>query len=246
MLISTAPPVAAPRPTRSEVENAREWADIIKQRSTLVGLVEPAGLTLGLVSDAGTNLRSLGTIASSALRGDFDTAGQEIGDLVDRATHPTGVAGVIYSSGLFLKAGMDGLVGGLELYEGIRVKDKFLSMMGVADVVSGASHAVLAAGAPIAAMALSATAAAGKVALVVARPGEYSRIQKAKTFFDAAGAVSSSALKSGIAVMPALVANAVLGPTLMLYMNHEGFRTKADELIDKILEKLGRQPEQAS
>jgi hypothetical protein len=59
-----------------------------------------------------------------------------------------------------------------------------------------------------------------------------------KTLFDAAGAVSSGLLRSGVLIGPALVANAVLGPTQMLYMNHEGFRARADQAIDWVLDKL--------
>lgn len=222
----------------SQIAEGRTLADKIKQRSTLVGLVEPAGITLGLVSNPLENLESLRLIASSALHGDLGGAGREVTELVDRAMTPDGVAGLVYKSGLGLRAAVDGVVGGLELYHGIKNNDRYLRLMGVADLTSGVSTAAMAAGAPLVGLGLGLAAAAGKTYLVLKTPEEYSRIQKMKTLFDAAGAVSSGLLRSGVLIGPALVANAVLGPTQMLYMNHEGFRARADKAIDWMLDKL--------
>ncbi len=222
----------------SQIAEGRNLADKIKQRSTLVGLVEPAGITLGLVSNPMENLESLRLIADAAFQGDLAGAGREVTELVDRAMAPEGVAALVYKSGLGLRAAVDGVVGGLELYHGIKNNDRYLRLMGVADLTSGASTAAMAAGAPLVGLGLGLAAAAGKTYLVLRTPDEYSRIQKMKTLFDAAGAVSSGLLRSGVLIGPALVANAVLGPTQMLYMNHEGFRARTDKAIDWMLDKL--------
>lgn len=55
-----------------------------------------------------------------------------------------------------------------------------------------------------------------------------------KTLFDCSGTVASTMLKTGILPIPALIANAVIGPVQMLYMNHEGFRHRVDGLIDRV------------
>ncbi len=225
----TSPPSSTPP---KAVLKGRQLADTIKQRSTLVGLVEPAGIVVGLATQPAYTLDALGSIASSVFSGNLGAAGGGVSDLVDTAVHPHGVGGIIYKSGLGLSAGINGLVGGMEIYQGVKNNDKPLALMGAADIASGAGSAALALGSPIVSLALSLSAAAGKTALVLARPKQFSRIQKAKTLFDAAGAVSSSVLKTGLATGPALVANAVIGPTQMLYMNSEGFRNKADKAID--------------
>lgn len=214
----------------------RNLADKIKQRSTLVGLVEPAGITLGVASHPMENLASLSLIASSAFHGHLGEAGHEVSQLVDRAMNPEGAAGIIYKSGLGLRAAVDGVVGGLELYQGVKNQDKYLKWMGAADLVTCASTASVAAGQPIVGLGLGLAAAASKTYLVLRNPDEYSRIQKVKTLFDAAGTLSSGMLKAGVLIGPALVMNAVFGPTQMLYMNNEGFRKKADKVIDWVIE----------
>lgn len=222
----------------STILEGRNLADKIKQRSTLVGLVEPAGIGLGVVTNPLENWQSVQLIAGAALSGNLGEAGKEVTQLVDRAMNPDGMAGVVYKSGLGLRAAMDGMVGGLELYQGIKNDDKYLKWMGAADLVTGVSTAAVAVGQPIVGLGLGLTASAAKTYLVLRNPGEYSRIQKVKTLFDTAGCVSSGLLKAGVFIGPALVMNAVFGPTQMLYMNNEKFREKADRAIDWVLDKF--------
>lgn len=221
-----------------QIAAGRSLADKIKQRSTLVGLVEPAGMTVGLIGDFPATLDAVSSIGNAVLHGNFGLAGKELTDLVDRATHPEGIGGAIYKSGLGLKAATEGFVGGLEIYQGVKNKDLFLGLMGVADMMSASASASVAVGQPMVGLGLSLAATASKTAMVIARPDQYSRIQKVKTVFDGAGAISSSLLKAGILVGPALAANAVLGPTMMLYMNNEAFRNRADRVIDWLLDKV--------
>jgi hypothetical protein len=221
-----------------QIVEGRNIADQIKSRATLVGLIEPAGITLGLAMTPMQTWDSVSTIASAAFHGNMGDAGKEVGELVDRAMHPGGMAGVVYKSGLGLRAAVDGVVGGLELYQGFKNNDKYLKWMGAADMVTCASTASVAVGQPIVGLGLGLTAAAAKTYLVLKNPDEYSRIQKVKTLFDAAGAVSSGMLKAGFFIGPALAMNAVFGPTQMLYMNNEKFREKADKVIDWVLDKF--------
>ncbi|MEW6282914.1 MAG: hypothetical protein AB1758_30155, partial [Candidatus Eremiobacterota bacterium] len=140
MLVTSTPTLPA---RGDEISEGRRIADEIKKRSTLVGLVEPLGVTVGLLSNPVENFHSLQTIATSLWHGDTSGAGAEIGRLVDRSMHPEGVGGVIYKSGLSLRAAVDGLVGGLEVYQGVKRRDPFLGMMGAADLVSGSASAAV-------------------------------------------------------------------------------------------------------
>ncbi|MGE0496175.1 MAG: hypothetical protein AB7S38_43625 [Vulcanimicrobiota bacterium] len=232
MLISPGQPNGA-------VRSGRDLADKIKQRSTLVGLVEPAGMVLGAATQPLETLATFGDIASSVIHGDFGEAGSHLTGFVDDVLRPEGIGGIVYKSGLGLTAAVNTAVGGLELYEGLKNQDKYLALMGGADLLGAVSNVALMAGAPVPAMGINIVSQAGKVFLVLKNQSEFSRIQKAKTLFDAAGTVSSSLLRTGLATGPALVGNAVFGVGQILYMNHEGFRTRVDHLLDKILHKDG-------
>ena len=198
--------------------------------------MEPAGIVLGVATHPTENFHAVQTIAGAVFHGHLGEAGHGVSQLVDKAMHPDGVAGVVYKSGLGLRAAVDGVVGGLELYQGIQNDDQYLKWMGAADLVTCAATSSVALGAPMVGLGLGLAASAAKTYLVLANPEEYSRIQKVKTLFDAAGCVSSGMLKAGILIGPALVMNAVFGPTQMLYMNNEKFRARADQVIDWVIE----------
>jgi hypothetical protein len=59
-----------------------------------------------------------------------------------------------------------------------------------------------------------------------------------KTVFDAGFAVSSSMLRAGVGVVPALCIQSALGLTELAYMNHTGFREKTDQAIYWLMHKL--------
>ncbi len=233
------PPLAgkAPSATKKEKKSASDVIDIIKSRSTLVGLVEPLGVTVGFLSQPMLNLTTLGDGASALFQGDWGGVGDSVGTIVHRAYNPNGIGGKIYNSGLAVSALSGAAVGGLEVYAGIKTENKYLVMMGAADLVGSTSHVATMMDFNGAAMGLSVAANMARTALVLTKPKEYSRTQKVKTILDSSGAVASSMLRNGFLVGPALGVSAVAGLGQMAYMNHEGFRTKVDGLIDKVFKK---------
>lgn len=233
-------------PAGKDVQAGRDTIDTLKARSTLVGLVEPLSMAGGLAVNAGDTFSSVGTLASSLVHGDMGVAGDAMSHLVDRAFHPEGILGVTYRGGMAAEAVVGGLVGGLEIREGIKNKDSYLAWMGGADLLGSAASAATAVGSPAVGMGLSIACSAAKVALVARRPDQYSRVQKVATLFDAGGSISSAMLRAGVMVVPALVANALLGPTKMLYMNWDAFRARADRAIDWVVDHVHRSPHQGT
>lgn len=234
-------PISKTRPTpKAEKEaapqgrTAGEWADLVKQRSTLTGLVEPLGVTVGYLSQATENLSVLADGGSALLSGDFDGVGESLSTLVDKGYNPEGLGGAIYNSALALKTVSGALVGGLEIYAGVKSQDKYLTMMGGADLVGAMGHGARLIDLDGTALGLSIASTAAKTALVLTKPEKYSRTQKVKTILDAGGSVASSMLKSGFLVVPALGVSAVAGVGQIAYMNHDGFRGRVDGLIDRV------------
>jgi hypothetical protein len=225
-------------------KTAAEWADTVKQRSTLVNLVEPVGVVVGYLSHPLMNLKTLADGGSALIRGDFGGVGDSLGTLVDRGYNPDGVGGVIYNSAQVAQAVSGAAVGSLEVYAGLMNNDKYLAMMGGADLLGAAGNAALVANWDAASLGLSMTSNAAKMALVLGKPDKYSRTQKVKTILDSSGAVASSMLKAGFLTVPALGVSAVAGVGQIAYMNHEGFRNKVDKVLDKIFGPEKRGPEQ--
>lgn len=227
----------SPTKEKKAKKSASDVIDEIKSRSTLVGLVEPLGVTVGFLSQPMLNLGTLGDGASALFQGDWGGVGDSVNTIVDRAYNPHGLGGKIYNSGLAISALSGAAVGGLEVYAGIKSENKYLVMMGAADLVGSTSHVATMMDFNGPAMGLSVAANVARTALVLTKPEEYSRTQKVKTILDSGGAVASSMLKNGFLVGPALGVSAVAGIGQMAYMNHEGFRTKVDSLIDKVFKK---------
>ena len=255
MVISSTkrPPLSKPRaetPKKELVEvkglpdgkTAAEWADTVKQRSTLVNLVEPAGVVVGYLQNPIMNLKTLADGGSALFRGDFGGAGDALGTLVDRGYNPTGVGGAIYNSAQVIQTVSGAAVGGLEVYAGIKSGDKYLAYMGGADLVGAAGNAALLMNMDGVSLGLSIASNVAKTGLVLAKPEKYSRTQKVKSILDSSGAVASSMLKAGILTVPALGVSAVAGMGQLAYMNHEGFRNRVDKVIDKIFGPEKNQP----
>lgn len=221
-------------------KSASDWVDTIKERSTLTGLVEPAGVTIGILSDPITNLKTLADGGSALLKGDFGEAGSAVSTMVDRAYNPDGIGGKVYASGTAIKALTGAAVGGLEIYAGIESDNKYMVMMGAADLVGAGSNVARMANLGGVSLGLSLASTLSKTALVLARPKEFSRTQKMKTILDGSGSVASTMMQNGILVGPALGISAVAGLGQMAYMNHPGFRKRVDGLIDKIIGKRGK------
>lgn len=237
------PPVSAVIPPQQKVEDEvpdspkkspTEWVDFIKRRSTLTGLVEPAGVTIGLISNPMLNLGSVAEAGSALIKGDFGGVGASLTEVVDRAYNPTGVGGAIYSSALGITALTGAVVGGLEVYAGVQNDDKYLTMMGIADLVGASSNVSRLVDMDGVALGLATASTVAKTALVLCKPKQFSRTQKVKTMLDATGSVSSALLKSGMLVPPALILSAVTGMGQTAYMNHAGFRGKVDDILDKV------------
>ena len=224
-------------------KTAAEWADLVKQRSTLVNLVEPAGVVVGYLSNPLMNLRTLADGGAALIKGDFGEAGDALGTLVERGYNPEGVGGAIYDSAQAIQAVSGAAVGGLEVYAGLMNDDKYLAMMGGADLMSAAGNAALIANWDAAALGLSITSNVAKTALVLAKPEKFSRTQKVKSILDSSGAMASSMMKAGFLTVPALGVTAVAGIGQIAYMNHDGFRERVDKVLDKLFgpDKGGQQ-----
>lgn len=228
------PPQPDPSP---EPSSYLPLIDRLKRRSGLVNMLDPMAMTLSLVTRPSATYQSLSHIAGALVGGQTQAATAEIERLVSQAVNPRAPYSYAYRGGQILGAVMDGSIGGLEIAEGIQKRDPFLVAMGAADVLGGTSSAVVAAGHPTVSLAMTLVASGAKTALVASRPQSFTRIQIMKTCFEAGFAVSTSMLRAGVAVVPALGAQAVLGLTEILYMNVPAFQKKADVALDWVAEK---------
>lgn len=227
-------------PEVDELQSSRDLIDRVKRRSTLVGLIEPAAIAGSLAMQPTQTLQAVGNAASQAFQGDLSGAAGELQGLVKSAYNPSGAMGVVYRVGQASQALAGGLVGTLEVREGLKTRDPFQIMMGGADLAGAAASASVAVGHPAVGLGLSMACSAAKVGMVAWKPDRYTRIQKVDTMFSAAGAVSSAMLRAGVAVVPALIGNALLGPTQMLYMNSDRFRARVDRAIDWVVDHVPR------
>lgn len=215
--------------------SAKEWADVMKARGTLVGLVEPLGVTVGYLQTPGESFTMVKDTLSSLWSGDYQGVSDGIDKLAYKGYHPEGVGGAIYRSAQGLKAVTEGAVGALEVYAGITSNDKFLTAMGAADLVEACSKATRAFQFDGVSLGLSVAANFGRTALVAANLNKFSRTQKMKTFLDAGSSVASSMVKSGILVTPALAVMSVCGLGQLAYMNVPPVRTRVDGVLDRAL-----------
>lgn len=207
---------------------------MFKRRSTLINLIDPTAMTLSLaLRPVETGNAALGVVRS-LLGGDTEQASQGLKGLVASAVNPQGNLKHMYRGGQILGAVVDGGIGIMEMAEGLSSGNRYLTALGTADLIGGTASGVIAAGFPTVSLGFTVLSAAAKTGLVVARPQQFTRIQKAKTVFDAGSAVCHSMLRAQIAVVPALIGSALLGPTQILYMNSDAFRTRVDALVDRV------------
>lgn len=195
-------------------------------------------MTLGLAFTPRETLGSLQVIGSSLLQGNTVAAQSAIEGLVHRGVNPVAPFSYLYRGGQLAGAAIDGTVGCLEIAHGLRTKSNPMVAMGVADLIGGTSSAVVAAGFPGTSLAMTLAAAALKTGLVVTRPQEFTQIQRMKTVFEAGSAVSTSMLRAGVGVVPALCMQSAIGLTELIYMNHDGFRHKTDNAVYWLTSKL--------
>lgn len=215
-------------------KSAKEWADWVKARSTLTGLIEPLGITVGFLQTPAESLHMFGQTGSALVHGDFGKMSHGFDQIADKAYHPNGVGGAIYRSAQGVEAVTGGAVGALEVYAGMESKDKFLMMMGGADLVGALGSASRAASMDGVALGLGVASTVGRTALVAANLDKFSRTQKVKTFLDAGGSVASSMVKSGFLVTPAIAVMSVCGLGQLAYMNVPSVRGKADKMLDRV------------
>jgi len=232
------PPPTPVKPPPAGSATLSPLIDTLKRRSTLVHMIDPAAMTIGLALEPVTNLKAAAGIATDLFAGNTEAAQVGIKALVHKAVNPQGPLKHVYTGGQVLGAVADGTIGSLEVVEGLRTGNQSLAWMGVADFVGGTSSAVMAAGFPQVSLALNVLAAAGKTSLVISQPKQFSRVQIMKTCFEAGFAVGTSCLRAGVIVVPALIFQSVLGPFQLAYMNHEGFQKKVDHTIDWALSVL--------
>ena len=210
----------APKPPTPPDKHLQQ-IDTLKRRSTVINLLDPIGMTLGLACTPVETLGSLQLIGTSLLHGNTGAAQTVIEGLVHRAVNPVAPFSYLYRGGQLAGAAIDGTVGGLEIAQGLRTNKNPMVAMGVADLIGGTS-----------------SAAALKTGLVVTCPQNFTQIQRMKTVFDAGFAVSTSMLRAGVAVVPALCIQSALGLTELAYMNHDGFRQKTDNAVYWLTSKL--------
>lgn len=213
--------------------SAKELADVVKARATLVGLIEPLGVTLGYLQTPEETFGLVKDTASAMWARDYQGMSDGIDRLAYKGYHPTGVGGAVYRSSQVMKAVTEGAVGALEIYAGVTSNDKFLTAMGGADMVEAASKAARAAQWDGVSLGLSVAANVGRTVLVASNLDKFSRTQKMKTFLDAGASVASSMVKSGFLVTPALAVMSVCGLGQLTYMNVPAVRNKIDGLLDK-------------
>lgn len=235
------PPTPQPGPTPpSPPDKNLELIDTLKRRSSLVNMLDPVGMTLGLVCTPGQTWGELSNIGGHLLHGQTGAAQTAVEGLVHRAVNPGAPFSYLYRGGQWAGAGVDGAIGVLEIRQGLKTKNAPMVAMGVADYIGGTSSAAVAAGFPGASLAMTVCAAALKTGLVACRPHDFTQIQRMKTVFDAGFAVSSSMLRAGVGVVPALCIQSALGLTELAYMNHTGFREKTDKAVYWLVGKLDR------
>ncbi|MHB2016437.1 MAG: hypothetical protein ACYCW6_05765 [Candidatus Xenobia bacterium] len=233
---SVATPVSLPRPTPEpsldpKVMHGRDLADDIKGRSTLVGLVEPVGVVAGLATHPGQTWSAASQLFGDVVHHPGNIPG-DVGSISKLAMHPTGIPGIIYNSGVGLSAAVTGVVGGVELYEGIKNHDKFYGGVGAVDLASASSGVCVMVGQPIAGVAVSAVTAAARLGLVFAKPKEFSRIQKAQAVFTGLSACTQSLMQASVLPGPATFVAGAVGTAQILYFNVPSVRNGVNHAVD--------------
>ncbi|MBM3461089.1 MAG: hypothetical protein FJX76_03210 [Armatimonadetes bacterium] len=230
--------LAAPSPAASGPIKALDTVDDIKARSTLVALVQPAAWITELASHPAQTGAVLAQVGSNLASGNIGAAGAALGGLLGQAVNPTGIARGVYMTGLYMQAGVDALVGAVELHAGFRDNNNALKLMAGADFIGSASSVAFALGNGGTALGLNLASSGARLALIVARPQDYSRIQKAKTVFDGIASASSALMKANIAPVAGLVGYIGFGVTQIVYMNNAGFRGRVDAAVDWVIDKF--------
>jgi hypothetical protein len=236
LLAAATPAVPAPAgsssttdPTAEAVQHARDVVDVIKRRSTLVDAVEPLSMAGGLAEHPMRTWSALKGMGSELMHGQVSKLAHDAGQFEVTTAHPDGIAGFAYKNALFVTTGIDSLVGGIEIYQGVKAHDKYLCFMGGADLMAAGSACAFGLSGSTAAMGLGIASAATMAALVLARPKEYSHVQKVMAVTDAIATVPTVMLKAGFLPVPAMIADAVVSPAVMLYMNNSWVREHLDK-----------------
>jgi hypothetical protein len=203
--------------------------DSIKRRATLVDLVEPLAMVGGLAEHPVNTLKALQGMGSSLAHGDLTTLGQQFSRFEVSTTHPQGIAGLAYKNSLFVSTGVYGLVGGAEIVEGAKAHDKYLALMGGADLMAAGSECAFGLSSAPVAIGLGIASAVSLAALVLGRPRHYSHMQKVIALGNAASTIPAVLLQAGRMPVPATIAAAIISPAVMLYANSSWARTHIDQ-----------------
>lgn len=225
------------------IQKSRYIVDQVKRRSTLVKLVAPIGIAIGLLEKPSILFKNLKGIGAPLIHGDPGQAKGGIETLVRRAFHVEGIGGWMYRSSLLFSAATNVGVGGFEIHQGVKHRDQYILAMGCLDLGGAASSILFVMGFPIPSLAVAIFSAATKTGLVFSRPKEYSRIQKASSLFSVVSTVNASLLRNGVGILPALASTAVQQTFELLYMNHHGFQKRVDRMVDQLIRHSRKWPD---
>ena len=188
-----------------QIQRGRDVADHFKRMETLSEVLEPIGMGVGVVSHAGELWQAAGSVAHSVSQGDLAGATVQANGLVKDVVDPEGGAGeFIHKAGQVMKATSLGVLGSMEIHQAVKNRDLSLGILGGAEVVMGLSAAAASLHQGGIALGLCAVSSVAKAGMMIARPQDYSRLQKVTTACEIGEAVGETLLEAGVAPLAAL------------------------------------------
>lgn len=223
-------------PFKNPPDKTTSFSDKLKARSSLIGLFEPAMLAYSAAFyNREKVLGNLIGMGKAVFSWDLDNASKLATNFSKEVFWPGGVAGTLLSGAYVIDAAADGAVGIAEVVDGIKHKNKFLSAMGVLDIIKSAPPVLLVGGYGILAVALAVGVAIAKGVLVANSPSkEVSHIQKADAVFSIVGQLTANLMKAGIFVLPAFITSILKQGIQLSYMNSEKVQSLTHKMLSKI------------
>lgn len=237
---TTGSPVPTPLDERggdraARIQHGRDAADHFTRLETLAEVVEPIGMAVGVATHAGDVWKAVGDIAHNTAQGNFGAATAQTSDLVKNVADPEGGAGeFIHKAGQVMSAVSRGALGGMEIHQAIKNRDLPMGILGGAQVAMGLSAAAASLHLFGPALGLCALSAATKTGMMLARPDDYSRLQKVTTACEVAETVGETLLEAGIVPLAALALRVGAPIASALYANHHGVEARVNQGIDRL------------